>query len=91
MPFRVERDRLIWRGRARTDEPAVGDGDEVRRRAKTPRGALGLLQQAVHVLDEGIRSVVGHAAHDRVGAFGDRQVTSRSLQPAKQGSTLRTK
>ena len=61
----------------------VGDGDEVGRCAKAPCGALGLLQQAVHGLDEGVGSVVDHAPHDGLGALGDRagQLLER-LEPA---------
>lgn len=37
----------------------VSDGDEVGRGAEASRCPLGLLQQAVHRLDEGVRAVVG--------------------------------
>ena len=47
----------------------IGDGDEVGRRAEPARGALGLLQQTVHGLDEGVGSVVDHSPHDGVGAY----------------------
>ena len=41
----------------------VGDGDEVLARPEAARGALGLLQQPVHRLDEGVAAVIDHAAH----------------------------
>lgn len=40
----------------------VCDGDEVACRSEASCGAFGLLQQAVHGFDEGIGSVVQHAA-----------------------------
>src|SRR5664279_2098970 len=52
-------------------QPQVGNGDEVLARAKAPRGALGLLQQPVHGLDEGVAAVIGHAAHHRAEALLD--------------------
>lgn len=73
----------------------VSDGDEVARGSESASGALGLLQRAVHGLDKGVRAVVGHAAHDGVGAFGDRlgellervePTASRPAQPRVQFS-----
>src|ERR1019366_3305195 len=52
-------------------QPQVGNGDEVLARAKAPCGALGLLQQPVHGLDEGVAAVIGHAAHHRAEALLD--------------------
>ena len=51
--------------------PQVRNGDEIGRRAEASGGPLGLLQQAVHRLDEGVRSVVGHSTNDRIGALAD--------------------
>ena len=50
----------------------VGDGDEVGRGAEAPCGALGLLKQTIHGLDEGVGSVVDYFPHDGLGARGDR-------------------
>ena len=50
----------------------VGDGDEVACCAEASCGALGLLEQAVHGFDKGVRSVVDHSPHDGLGALGDR-------------------
>jgi hypothetical protein len=40
-------------------------------RAKAPRGALDLLRQPVHGLDEGVAAVIGHAAHHRAEVLLD--------------------
>ena len=59
--------------------------------AVAARDAIGLLQQTVYWLDEGVGSIVGHAAHDRVGTFCDRsgQLLERlkpaALSPAESG------
>lgn len=64
----------------------VGDGDEVRCCAEPASGALGLLQQTVHRLDEGVGSVVDHSPYDGLGALGNRarQLLER-LEPATPG------
>ena len=61
----------------------VGDGDEVLARPEAARGALGLLQQPVHRLDEGVAAVIDHAAHHRVEPLLERggQLLER-LEPA---------
>ena len=70
----------------------VGDGDEVRCGAKAARGALGLLQQTVHRLDEGVGSVVDHSPNDGLGALGDcpsqllERLESASPGPAQPGA-----
>lgn len=63
--------------------PQVGDGDEVLGRPKAPSGGLGLLQQAIHCLDEGIAAAVEHAPHHAVEALdqGQGQAFER-FQPA---------
>ena len=64
----------------------VGDGDEARCCAEAACGALGLLQQTVHRLDEGVGPVVDHSPHDGLGALGNRasQLLER-LEPAALG------
>ena len=66
----------------------VGDGNEVGRCAEAASGPLGLLEQAVHGLDEGIRAVVDHAPDDGIGALanGLGQFLER-LEPAAPGPT----
>ncbi len=61
----------------------VGDGDEVGCGSEAASGALGLLQQAVHSCDEGVRSVIDHSPHDGLGALSNRlgQLLER-LKPA---------
>ncbi len=53
------RERMSWQV-LELGHAQVGDGDEVRRGADA---ALGLLEQSVHGLDEGIGAAVGHRPH----------------------------
>ena len=63
--------------------------------ARSPRasGALGLLPQAVHGLDEGVRSVVAHSPHYRLRAlderFGQRQERSSRQRLAQLNRAFR--
>lgn len=45
----------------------VCDGDEVGRRSEAACGVLGVLQQAVHGLGEGVGPVVDHSPHHGLG------------------------
>lgn len=47
----------------------VGDGDEVAACPEAPSSALGLLQQPIHGLDEGVAAVNDHASDDRIEAL----------------------
>lgn len=47
----------------------VGDGDEVVACPEAPSRALGLLQQPIHGLDEGVATVNDHASDDRIEAL----------------------
>jgi hypothetical protein len=49
--------------------PQVGDRDEVRAGSEAARIALGLLQQAVHGLHEGVAAVIHHPPHHGVEAL----------------------
>jgi hypothetical protein len=44
----------------------VSNGDEVGRGSKSACSSFGLLHHPVHGLDEGVASVIEHAAHDRI-------------------------
>ena len=59
-------------------QPEVRDGDEVGRRSEAARCAFGLLHQPVHRFDEGVGSMVEHAAHDGVEVL--RQGSSQPLE-----------
>ena len=50
----------------------ISNGDEGRGCSEAPRGALGLLQHAVHGFDKSIGPVISHASHDGVDTVGDR-------------------
>ena len=50
----------------------VGDGDEVGCGSVAACSSFRLLQQSVHGLDEGVGSVVNHAAHHRIDVLDDR-------------------
>jgi len=56
----------------RFGHPQVRNGDEIGCGAETSGRALGLLEKSVHRFDEGVRTAVGHTAHDRLGALTDR-------------------
>lgn len=61
----------------------VCNGDEVGAGSEAACGPFGLLQQAVHRLDEGVAAVIGHAAHHGVEPVlqGAGQLLER-LEPA---------
>ena len=73
----------------------VSDGDEVVGRSEAAGGALGLLQQAVHGLDEGIGAVVHHAADHPGEVFAQglcqllERFQARAACPAQPGSQIR--
>ena len=60
-------------------QPQVGNGDEVLARPKAPCGALGLLQQPVHGLDEGVAACEGKAETLRGTLTGNPHRTAVSL------------
>lgn len=49
--------------------PQVSDGDEVLGRPEATGGGLGLLQEPIHGLDEGIAAAIEHAPHHAVEAL----------------------
>ncbi len=79
--------RLVWNARSsfgsrrheqagrqvlELGHPQVGGRDEVRAGSEAARSALGLLQQAVHGLHEGVAAVIHHPTHRGVEALFER-------------------
>src|SRR5450631_3877688 len=61
----------------------VGNRDEVGGGSVAAGGPLGLLQEPVHGLDEGVRAVIEHAAHDALEVLLERGAqTLERVEPA---------
>ena len=84
--FRSHRGKRTGRQIRELGHAQVSNGNEVLARPEAPCGTLGLLQQAVHRLHEGIAAVIDHPAHHRRHplAQGERQFLE-GLKPAAPG------
>ena len=61
------RRQVLW-----LENPPVRRGEKTGRPALAAGSPFSLLQQAVHRLDEGVQTVVGHSTYDRIGARVER-------------------